>query len=92
MESDQQSLALAIDHAKKHFAITTESIIVEIGSCFEKMYPPTQHQHICNEICNVLKEEIDACMISTRTIRRYCPLKWKNEGARKISLLRKVVA
>lgn len=51
--------------------------VIQLGNAFEKVV--SDPESICEEIKNVLHDEIREKLISSRDIERYCPDKWKKK-------------
>lgn len=54
-----------------------KDVIIELGRAFEKLV--SDPESICEELKIVLKEEIASGLISTRSIERHCPDRWKKK-------------
>ena len=54
-----------------------KDLIIRLGNEFQKLV--SDQESICEEIKNVLYEEIVKGVISTRDIERYCPDEWKKK-------------
>jgi hypothetical protein len=61
----------------KAMFLKRKAIIVKLGDVFEKFIP--KPESICEEIKNVLRDEIAEKVISSRNIEMYCPSKWKRK-------------
>ena len=84
MEPNDQGGSLIIDEVirevKKEFRTflaKRRELIIRLGEAFE--HTVSDNESICEEIKNVLREEITQKLISTRDIERYCPDKWKRK-------------
>lgn len=63
-------------HFKK-FLICRKKLVLKLGYAFEKSL--SRKEDICEEIKNVLSEEITSSLISRRDIERYCLYEWKKK-------------
>ncbi len=78
--SSYEELEGIIAEVKKEFKVLIgkkKVLIIKLGEAFEKVV--TNHESICEEIKNTLKDEITEGAISARNIERYCPDKWKRK-------------
>jgi hypothetical protein len=77
---DSSELDITIREVKgefKHFLIKRKELIIKLGTSYEKVV--ANPESICEEIKNVLRDEIAQKLISSRDIERYCPDKWKTK-------------
>jgi PHD/YefM family antitoxin component YafN of YafNO toxin-antitoxin module len=61
----------------KSFLIKRRELVLKLGNAFEKVV--ANPESICEEIKNVLQDEIAEKVISSRNIEMYCPSKWKKK-------------
>ena len=61
----------------KYFLVRRKELIVKLGTAYEKVV--ADPESICEEIKNVLRDEIAQKLISSRDIERYCLDKWKKK-------------
>jgi hypothetical protein len=61
----------------KSFLIKRRELVLKLGNAFEKVV--ANPESICEEIKNVLQDEIAEKVISARNIEMYCPSKWKKK-------------
>ena len=61
----------------KSFLIKRRELVLKLGNAFEKVV--VNPESICEEIKNVLQDEIAEKVISSRNIEMYCPSKWKRK-------------
>jgi hypothetical protein len=61
----------------KCFLIKRRELILKLGDAFEKVV--ANPEGICEEIKNVLRDEIAEKLISSRNIELYCHSKWKRK-------------
>src|SRR5205807_1724128 len=81
MSTSKSELDVVIAEVKEQFRIflaKRRDLILKLGNAFEKMV--TDASSICEEIKNVLHDEITQKLISRRDIERYCPNKWKQKS------------
>src|SRR5437867_1322958 len=79
-EHMKSKLELVIEEAKKEFKVIgskSKDIVLKIGKELEKTQG--RPEDICEEIKNILNEEIAQGLISRRNIERYCPDNWKKK-------------
>jgi predicted nucleic acid-binding Zn-ribbon protein len=61
----------------KMFLVKRRELILKLGNAFERIV--ADPESICEEIKNVLRDEISEKVISSRNIEMYCPSKWKRK-------------
>jgi PHD/YefM family antitoxin component YafN of YafNO toxin-antitoxin module len=61
----------------KSFLIKRRELVLKLGNAFEKVV--ANPESICEEIKNVLQDEIAEKVISSRNIEMYCLSKWKRK-------------
>jgi hypothetical protein len=61
----------------KSFLVKRRELVLKLGNAFEKVV--ANPESICEEIKNVLQDEIAEKVISSRNIEMYCPSKWKRK-------------
>jgi hypothetical protein len=61
----------------KSFLIKRKELVLKLGNAFEKVV--ANPESICEEIKNVLRDEIAEKIISSRNIEMYCLSKWKRK-------------
>jgi hypothetical protein len=77
---DSSELDITIREVKgefKHFLTKRKELIIKMGTAYEKVV--ANPESICEEIKNVLRDEIAQKLISSRDIERYCLDKWKTK-------------
>ncbi len=80
ISNDNSDLDAIIDEVKKEFNMMLgkrKGLIIKLGLAFEAKV--SNSESVCEEIKNVLHEEIAQKLISTRDIERYCLDKWKRK-------------
>ncbi|MDQ6863524.1 MAG: hypothetical protein M3044_06845 [Thermoproteota archaeon] len=76
-DSELNVIIAEIKKEFKHFLIKRKELIIKLGTAYEKVVANTES--ICEEIKNVLRDEIAQKLISSRDIERYCLDKWKTK-------------
>lgn len=74
---DLDAIIAEVKKEFKLFLTKRKELIVKLGTAYEKVV--ANSESICEEIKNVLGDEIAQKLISTRDIERYCPEKWKKK-------------
>ena len=69
----------------KRFLVKRRELILKLGNAFERVV--ADPESICEEIKNVLQDEIAEKVISARNIEMYCPSKWKKKTKPKNEIL-----
>src|SRR5215213_307952 len=69
----------------KSFLIKRKELVLKLGDAFEKVV--ANPESICEEIKNVLQDEIAEKVISSRNIEMYCLSKWKRKTKPKNEIL-----
>lgn len=80
LKAEQDSLDIVIDEIKKEFktlGCKRKDLIIKLGNALEQT--GWQEDSICEEIKNILVEEITNGDISRRDIERYSPDNWKKK-------------
>lgn len=75
--SDLDEVIRQVKDEFKSFLTKRRELIIKLGQAFERTVSNTES--ICEEIKNVLGEEIAQRLISIRDIERYCLDKWKRK-------------
>ena len=78
--SDGSNLDEIIQEVKqefKSFLVKRRELILKLGNAFERVVADSES--ICEEIKNVLRDEISEKVISSRNIEMYCHSKWKRK-------------
>jgi hypothetical protein len=78
--SNSSSLDEIIQQVKEEFKsilVKRRELVLKLGNAFEKVV--VNPESICEEIKNVLRDEISEKVISSRNIEMYCPSKWKRK-------------
>jgi hypothetical protein len=78
--SNGSSLDEIIQQVKQEFKsilVKRRELVLKLGNAFEKVV--ANPESICEEIKNVLQDEIAEKVISARNIEMYCPSKWKKK-------------
>ena len=78
--SNYSTLDNIIKEVKRDFQsilVKRKELVLKLGNAFEAAV--SDPESICEEIKNILKEEIAAKLISARNIKIYCPDKWKRK-------------
>ena len=79
-EPRHQQLDAIIQEVKLEFRewklVKRRDLITKLGNAYENVV--SDLKDVCEEIKNVLRDEIAEGLISARDIERYCPRKWKN--------------
>src|SRR5690242_12359737 len=73
-------LDVIIEQVKKEFKsmlVKRKELILKLGKAYEKVV--SNPESVCEEIKNVLQEEIAEKIISSRDVERYCPAEWKKK-------------
>src|SRR5829696_4802242 len=86
--SNGSSLDEIIQQVKEEFKsilVKRRELVLKLGNAFEKVV--ANPESICEEIKNVLQDEIAEKVISSRNIEMYCPSKWKKKTKPKNEIL-----
>jgi hypothetical protein len=80
-ESESNSeLDVIVAQVKKEFQnllVKKKELVTKLGTAYEKVVG--NPESVCEEIKNILRDEIAEKLISSRDIERYCPDKWKKK-------------
>jgi hypothetical protein len=61
----------------KRFLVKRRELILKLGNAYERVV--ANPESVCEEIKNLLRDEISEKVISARNIEMYCPSKWKRK-------------
>jgi hypothetical protein len=75
--SDLEEVIVEVKEEFRVFLTKRRDLVIKLGTAYEKVV--TDPASICEEIKNVLHDEISQKLISGRNIERYCPDKWKKK-------------
>jgi hypothetical protein len=76
-DSDLDEIIQQVKQEFKSFLVKRRELILKLGNAFERVVEDPES--ICEEIKNVLRDEISEKVISSRNIEMYCPSKWKRK-------------
>jgi hypothetical protein len=77
-KSELDAIIAEVKEEFRNFLIKRRELVITLGSAFEKVVGGNS-EGICEEIKNVLSEEITQKLVSRRDIERYCPDNWKQK-------------
>jgi hypothetical protein len=76
-DSNLDEIIQQVKQEFKRFLVKRRELILSLGNAFERVV--ADPESICEEIKNVLRDEISEKVISSRNIEMYCPSKWKRK-------------
>ncbi len=76
-DSNLDEIIQQVKQEFKRFLVKRRELILSLGNAFERVV--ADPESICEEIKNVLQDEISEKVISSRNIEMYCPSKWKRK-------------
>src|SRR5918992_1778595 len=76
-DSNLDEIIQEVKQEFKRFLVKRRELVLKLGNVFERVV--ADPQSICEEIKNVLRDEIAQKVISSRNIEMYCPSKWKRK-------------
>jgi hypothetical protein len=76
-DSDLDEIIQQVKQEFKRFLVKRRELILKLGNAFERIV--ADPESICEEIKNVLRDEIAEKVISSRNIEMYCYSKWKRK-------------
>ncbi len=80
LNDDNSSIDAVIAYVKEEFKnilAKRKDLIIKLGEAFERKV--SDHESVCEEIKNALREEIAQRLVSTRIIELHCLDKWKRK-------------
>src|SRR2546427_1388920 len=76
-DSDLDLIIMEVKKEFKYFLNKKKELVTKLGTAYEKVVG--NPESICEEIKNILRDEIADKLISSRDIERYSPDKWKKK-------------
>jgi hypothetical protein len=76
-DSNLDEIIQQVKQEFKSFLVKRRELILKLGNAFERVV--ADPESICEEIKNVLQDEISEKVISSRNIEMYCHSKWKRK-------------
>jgi hypothetical protein len=76
-DSNLDEIIQQVKQEFKSFLVKRRELILKLGNAFERVV--ANPESICEEIKNVLRDEISEKVISSRNIEKYCHSKWKRK-------------
>lgn len=89
-DSSLEEIIQQVKQEFKNFLVKRRELVLKLGNAFEKVV--ANPESICEEIKNVLQDEISEKVISSRNIEMYCPSKWKRKTKPKNEIFRSQIS